>query len=292
MDAAVHSTYLCNEYGLDTISAGANIAFLMDCHDNGLIDEKYLEDLDLSWGNPDVLAKLIKKIAHREGIGDLVADGVARAADKIGDRAEEMAIHGKGLEAPAHDPRSGKTLAVSYGTANRGMCHIHPVEAMAYDSGKIDFGLSKYGLQDPEEVPRWAEEGKGKAVKTLQDGGIVPDIVGTCKFFMYLGVTLDDYAEMLEHVTGWSVDGKELLAAGERANNLQRLFNNRAGLTREDDGIPERMKAKPDFGDYSTEPDCAITNYQGMLEEYYRARGWDEVTGKPSEEKLKELGLD
>ncbi|MBS3765271.1 aldehyde:ferredoxin oxidoreductase, partial [Candidatus Bipolaricaulota bacterium] len=183
-------------------------------------------------------------------------------------------------------------LAVSYGTANRGMCHIHPVEAMAYDSGKIDFGLSKYGLPDPDEVPRWAEEGKGKAVKTLQDGGIVPDIVGTCKFFMYLGVTLDDYAEMLEHVAGWKVQGKDLLDAGERTNNLQRLFNNRAGLTPEDDQIPERMKAQPDFGSYSSEPDCAITDYRGMLEEYYKARGWDEVTGKPSESKLDELGLD
>jgi aldehyde:ferredoxin oxidoreductase len=292
VDAAVHSTYLCNEYGLDTISAGAAIAFLMDCYDNGLIEDGDIDGLDLSWGNPDVLTDLLKKIAYREGVGDLIADGVARAAEKIGDGAEEMAIHGKGLEAPAHDPRSGKALAVSYGTANRGMCHIHPVEAMAYDSGKVDFGLGKYGLKDPDEVPRWEEKGKGKAVKTLQDGGIVPDIVGTCKFYMYLGVTLDDYAEMLNHVTGWSVDGEDLLVAGERANTLQRLFNTRAGLTPEDDRIPERMKAQPDFGNYSGEPDCAIDDYRGMLEEYYEARGWSKETGKPSEEKLDELNLD
>jgi len=292
VDAAVRSTYLCNEYGLDTISAGANIAFLMDCAEEGLINSKRAEDLDLSWGNSEILPKLVKKFAFREGLGELMADGVKEAAEKIGDRAKELAIHGKGLEAPAHDPRAGKTLAVSYGTANRGMCHIHPVEAMAYDAGKVDFGLQEYGLPDPDEVPRWKEEGKGEMVKTLQDGGIVPDIVGTCKFFMYLGVSIDDYAEMLQAVTGWETTGEDLLFAGEKVNNLQRLFNIREGLTPENDQIPERMKSQPAFGKYKDEPDCAISDYQGMLNEYYEARGWERKTGSPSKRKLKELGIE
>jgi len=292
VDAAVHSTYLCNEYGLDTISAGANIAFLMDCSDEGLIEQEQEKSLDLSWGNPEVLPRLVKQIALREGLGKLVADGVKRAAERIGDRAEELAIHGKGLEAPAHDPRAGKTLAVSYGTANRGMCHIHPVEAMAYDAGKVDFGLQKYGLPDPDDVPRWKEEGKGEMVKTLQDGGIVPDIVGTCKFFMYLGVSIDDYAEMLQSVTGWEVTGEDLLFAGEKVNNLQRLFNIREGFSPKDDQLPERIKSQPEFGNYKDEPDCAISDYQGMLNDYYRARGWEEDTGKPSVKKINELGIE
>ena len=112
------------------------------------------------------------------------------------------------MEAPAHDPRSGKALAVTYGTANRGMCHIHPLEAMGYDSGKMDFGMIKYGVPDPETVDRWEEKGKGKIVKILQDGLIVPDILNTCKFLVYAGLTLDNYVEMLSAITNWDIDGK------------------------------------------------------------------------------------
>lgn len=292
MDAAVHSTYLCNEYGLDTISTGAAIAFLMDCYDDGLMDRERTRELDLSWGNSDLLPKLVRKIAFREDIGDLVSNGIRKAAEKIGNGAEERAVHVKGLEAPAHDPRSGKALAVSYGTANRGCCHIHPVEAMAYDSRKEDFGLRKYGLPDPDDVGRWSEEGKGKMVKILQDGGIVPDLVGTCKFFMYLGVTLEDYAQMLNSVTGWNLTGKDLLTAGERVNNLQRLFNLREDFAADDDLIPDRMKSLPEFGFYSDETDCQISDYKGMLIDYYRARGWEPESGKPSSSKIEELGLD
>lgn len=291
VDAAVHSTYLCNEYGLDTISTGANIAFLMDCYDRGLVDKDELNGLDLSWGNAEVLPELVKSIALREGPGKLVTSGVEKAAEIIGGGSEKLAIHGKGLEAPAHDPRSGKTLALTYGTANRGMCHIHPVEAMVFDSGKMDFGLCKYGLPDPEKVPRWSEEGKGEIVKILQDGGIVPDLVGTCKFFMYVGVELDDYAKMLEPVTGWEVRGEDLLEGGERASNLQRAFNIREGFSAVDDEIPERMKSLPEFGNYANEPRCEIEDYQSMLIDYYKARGWNSTTGEPTDEKLKELGL-
>ncbi|MBS3812997.1 aldehyde:ferredoxin oxidoreductase, partial [Candidatus Bipolaricaulota bacterium] len=172
-----------------------------------------------------------------------------------------------------------------------GMCHIHPVEAMVFDSGKMDFGLGKYGLPDPEEVHRWSEDNKGEIVKILQDGGMVPDLVGTCKFFMYVGVELEDYANMLEPVTGWEVSGEDLLKSGERASNLQRLFNLRAGFTSADDQIPARMKSRPEFGVYEGEPDCRIRDYQSMLVDYYRARGWDEKTGRPNSDKLEELGL-
>jgi len=117
-------------------------------------------------------------IARREGIGDILADGVKRAARRIGGGAEKFAVHVKGLEGPCHDPRAGKTLAVSYGTANRGMCHIHPLETVAYDCAHLDFGLSSFGLPDPGKFERWDEEGKGEAIRILQDGGTLPDILG------------------------------------------------------------------------------------------------------------------
>lgn len=292
IEAAIHATYLCNEYGIDTISAGAIIAFAMECYEHGVIKKKDIGDLDLSWGNPDALPELVRLISMREGIGDILAEGVKIASEKLGKGSEEFAIHGKGLEAPAHDARSGKALAVAYGTANRGMCHIHPLEGMAYDSGKFDFGMVKYGLPDPNTVHRWDEKGKGKSVKILQDGLIIPDILSTCKFFMYGGLNIDNYADMLSALTGWEIDGWELLKVGERVTNLQRLFNMREGFGRNDDLIPERVRKIPSFGIYKDEQRCAIKDYEGMLNEYYEARGWDLITGKPSKDKLRELGLE
>jgi aldehyde:ferredoxin oxidoreductase len=292
IEAAIHSTYLCNEYGVDTISAGALIAFAMECYENGILSKEDVAGMDLSWGNPDALPELVRMISLREGIGDTLAEGVKAASEKIGKGSEEFAIHGKGLEAPAHDPRSGKALAVTYGTASRGLCHIQPLEGMAYDSGKLDWGLTKYGVPDPNSVERWDEKGKGKIVKTLQDGLVLPDILNTCKFFMYAGITLDNLAELLSASTGWDIKGGDLLEVGERVLNLQRLFNMREGLSRKDDMLPERIKQKPAFGFYEKEDQCAIKDFEGMLDEYYEARKWDIKTGMPSKEKLKALGLE
>ncbi|NLY11321.1 MAG: aldehyde ferredoxin oxidoreductase family protein [Firmicutes bacterium] len=293
VDAAVHCSHLCNEYGIDTISTGACIAFAMECYENGLLDESKLDGLEINWGDPDVVVKLVHMIAKREGyIGDLLAEGVKRASDILGEASKEFAIHGKGLEAPAHDPRSGKALAVTYGTGNRGMCHIHPVEAMAWDSGKKTFGLEKHGVPDPETVHRWDEEGKGTVVKVLQDGGVLPDIFTTCKFFLYVGATIEAYCRMLRAITGWDFTEEELLRIGERTINLQRVYNFREGFTAADDDLPKRMKSVPLFGDYADKEDCAIKDFQSMLREYYAARGWDVETGRPTPEKLQELGIE
>lgn len=292
IEAAIHSTYLCNEYGIDTISAGALIAFAMECYENGILSKEDVAGMDLSWGNPDALPELVRMISFREGIGDLLAEGVKVASEKIGKGSEEFAIHGKGLEAPAHDPRSGKALAVTYGTASRGLCHIHPLEGMAYDSGKIDWGMTEHGIPDPISVDRWDEKGKGQIVKVLQDGLVLPDILNTCKFFMYAGITLANLADLLSASTGWDIKARDLLEVGERVLNLQRLFNMREGLSRKDDILPERIKQKPAFGFYEKEHLCAIKDFEGMLEEYYEARKWDIETGMPSKEKLKELGLE
>ena len=291
MDAAVHSSYLCNEFGIDTISTGAVIAFAMECYEKGLISQEDADGLDLTWGNADILPLLVEKISKREGIGELLAEGVLRAAKKIGQGAEKIAIHCKGLEGAAHDPRSGKALAVTYGTANRGMCHIHPLEGMAYDSGKLDFGMIPYGVPDPNTLDRWDEKGKGKIVKILQDGLIMPDVLGVCKFFMYAGITLEHYAQLLSGLTGWQLEGKDLLRIGERVSNLQRLFNQREGFTKKDDELPDRAKQRPLFGIYRNEDKCIIKDYEGMLQEYYTARGWDRETGMPKKEKLRELDL-
>jgi aldehyde:ferredoxin oxidoreductase len=291
MDAAVHSTYLCNELGLDTISTGSMIAFAMECFEKGILQQEKLDGYDLTWGNAAVLPEIVKAIAYRKGIGNILAEGVRNAAEMIGRGAEDFAIHVKGLEGPAHDPRSGKALAITYATGNRGMCHIQPVEAMAWDRGKLDWGLIKYGLPDPENVERWDEENKGGPVALLQDGLTLPDILGTCKFYMYGGITVDHWTEMLQALTGWEIDGHELLKISERVINLQRLFNIREGITAKDDLLSQRVKDVPTFGKYSQELECGIKDFDRMLQEYYQVRGWDPITGAPSSEKLEELGL-
>lgn len=291
MDAAVHCSHLCNEYGVDTISTGGAIAFLLECAENGLLAASDAAGLDLSWGNAKVLPRLVKMIALREGIGSVLADGVRAAAAKIGKGSEAFAVHVKGLEGPAHDPRSGKSLAVSYGTGNRGMCHIHPAELMAWDSGKMDWGLCKHGLPDPNQVDRWAESDKGAAVKLIQDGLNLPEILGTCKFFMYAGIGVDELAAMVSLVTGRAIGAEELLAVSERVINLQRLFNLREGFTAADDLLPARVCAVPDFGRYQGVAECGISDFPGMLRDYYKARGWDAETGIPTEATLKRIGL-
>ncbi|MCJ7716097.1 MAG: aldehyde ferredoxin oxidoreductase C-terminal domain-containing protein, partial [Anaerolineales bacterium] len=130
-----------------------------------------------------------------------------------------------------------------------------------------------------------------RIVKLLQDGMVLPDILNTCKFFMYAGITLENLAELLSASTGWDIKGRDLLEVGERVINLQRLFNMREGLSRKDDQLPERIKSKPDFGFYEKEERCEIKDLEGMLDEYYETRKWDIYTGRPSKEKLKEIGL-
>jgi len=292
MDIAVHCGYLCNKWGIDTISTGAIISFAMECFENGILSESDVEGMDLSWGNSAMLPVLIEKIVFRQGIGDLLANGVQKAAQKLGKGSQEFAIHVKGLEGPGHDPRSGKTLGIAYGTANRGMCHIHPLEGMAYDRGKMDWGMQAHGVRDPEQIDRWDERGKGRDCALLQRGLILPDILCTCKFMSYAGLDPEHWARLLSATTGWDMDADELVLVGERVHNVQRLFNIREGLRRKDDILPKRLLQVPEFGSYKNNKDCVIKDYNLLLDEYYQACGWDIDTGIPGRKKIEELGLD
>jgi aldehyde:ferredoxin oxidoreductase len=291
VDVAVLCSYLCNKLGVDTISTGAVIAFAMDCFDQGIITLKDTGGLELQWGDSAVLPILVEMISARDGFGDFLAQGVKRCSEKLGEKAKNLAVHVKGLEGPAHDPRSGKVLGLTYGTANRGMCHIHPLEGMAYDRGKMDWGFKKYGLRDPEEIHRWDEDGKGADTALLQDGLNLPDLLNCCKFMSYGGVEPDDWAAMLSAATGWNIGVKELLIVSERTLNLQRLFNMREGFRRDDDMLPKRVLCLPESGPYKDETRCVIHDYEKLLNAYYHARGWDIETGVPTKDKLKVLEL-
>jgi len=268
------------------------ISFAMECYENGILSASDADGIELTWGNSAALPVLIEKIVFRQGIGDLLAEGVQKAAQNLGKDSLEAAVHVKGLEGPAHDPRSGKILGIAYGTASRGMCHIHALEGMAYDRGKMDWGMQAHGVRDPSQIDRWDEQGKGKDCALLQRGLILPDILCTCKFMSYAGLSPEHWARMISSTTGWDMDAEELVKVGERVLNLQRLFNIREGFSRKDDLLPRRLLKTPAFGTYENNSECVINNYDLLLDEYYRACGWNIETGIPVREKLEELELD
>jgi len=276
-NAAVHAGYLCNEYGIDTISTGACIAFAMDCYDEGILTKESADGLDLSWGNAETVVELVHKIGKREGIGELLGEGVKRAAEKIGKGSEKLAMHLKGLEGAAHDARSSKLLALTYGSGSRGMCHTHQCEGLIFDSIKMELGLAPFGFPDPYTVDRWDPAGKGELAKKLQDYTIWPDLLGICKFYTYFGGYVPrELTKLLSLLTGWEVDYEYLAAAGARTFNLQRRFNTREGIRKKDDILPERCRSRPEFGAYADKEDCEIKDNEALLAEYYTARGWDE----------------
>jgi aldehyde:ferredoxin oxidoreductase len=223
------------------------------------------------------MVEMVHRIGKREGLGQLLGEGVRRASQSIGKGSERLAIHIKGLETPAHDARSSKLFVLTMGAGSRGFCHTHQCEGMVYDSLKMDLGLVPYGFPDPETLDRFAVEGKAELAKKLQDFMIWPDILGICKFFTYFGGLLPgEVSRLLSLLTGWDIDGGYLAAVGERTFNLQRKFNVREGIRKKDDMLPERCRELPEFGPFATVEECAIGDNEGLLGEYYVARGWDE----------------
>ena len=289
IEPVIKANYLCNIYGLDTISTSHMIAFAMICYEKGLITTKDTDGLEVKWGDPDVVIKLVEKIAKREGFGDLLAEGVRRAAEKIGGEAPKIALHVKGLEMPYHDPRAGKTQAIEYGVSNTGMDHFHAHETLDVECYGADLGLIPFGLPDPKTIDRFSEDpSKASIAKLVMDWGTVADALVICKFHQYVNLGPDKYAKLLSLATGWKIDGWELLKVGDRIFNLARAFNVREGIRRKDDMLPPRIMQPATTG--STKG-VGITNYEAMLNEFYKLEEWDE-NGIPKPEKLKRLGLD
>jgi aldehyde:ferredoxin oxidoreductase len=271
---------LCNRYGIDTISTGGAIGFAMEAYEKGLITKADTGGLDLSWGNVDAILEMVKLIGERRGLGELLGQGTKRAAEKIGNGAEAFAVHVKGMEVPAHDPRAFFSMAPNYATSPRGACHLHG-NPLIFELGGImpDGGITyKQG--------RFDHDGKGLAAKTAQDFASVANSMIVCSM---AAMTMQPsiIAGFLTMACGTNYTSKDVLKAGERMVNLQRLFNLRCGITGADDKLPKRLlEPTTEGGQKGRVPDVA---YQ--LKEYYRVRGWT-PEGIPTAEKIKELGLE
>ncbi len=280
LDAIIEAIYQCDHYGMDGISTGVIVSFAMDCYENGIINKKDTEGLDLRFGNAEAMVETIKLMGSRKGwLGDVLAEGSMRAAEKIGKGAVKYANHIKGLELPGYALRTLKTAALGFSVSYRGACHLRSGAYSPDVKGKVD----RFKI----------EKGRGKLVKSGEDLYDVVDSLILCKFsrgVFYEG--LDEMAKYYALATGIPMTTEELRQAGERINNLARLINIREGKgTREYDTLPPKIMSVPvpdegiAKGAYVTQKEFDIG-----LDDYYAVRGWTKE-GIPTVEKLKELGL-
>lgn len=257
----------CNHLGLDTIETGNALSMTMEATERGLVD-------GLAWGDTDAMMELIQKIALREGIGDDLAEGPARAAEKWG--APEISMSVKGQSIAAYDPRGIKGMGVGYATSNRGACHLRGYTPAAE---VVNWVLGEESEADPLE---W--KGKGELVGVFQNVYGFTDSLDVCKFGTF-AIPLDVYAGLCSAVTGVPLDVNSLLKIGERVYNLERYYNNLNGFREGSDNLPERFLKQTGTG-AASESVCELDQ---MLEEYYAFRGWE--NGVVPESKLKELGI-
>lgn len=287
MNAITMANYLCNEYGIDTISAGASVAFAMECYEKGILTVDQTEGMALEFGNADLVVELMEKIARREGVGNLIAEGSLAMAKKLGKGSERFAMQVKGLELPAYDPRAAKITGLGYVTANRGGDHV-----TAYVQGPTFIDTPFLVIEDSTiGDPFTANPDEARVVIDLENALTMFDCIGACKF---MGILLpaEDYVKLISNATGWAFDVQDFRTSGERVYNLMRLFCVREGVTREDDTLPQRLMTEPLPDGPAEGMVIDHETLETLKDSYYAKRGWDGETGLPTSETLKMLGLD
>ena len=276
-NAVIRASRLCDDMGMDTISAGGSVAWAMECFENGLLTAEDADGIDLRFGDGRAVLAALQMTAHRTSLGSLLAEGSRRAAETIRNGSQNWAMHVKGLEMPGYEPRSLKTMALALAVSTRGACHNR---SSAYEA---DFSNRVDRLTIDDERGRITMEG--------EDYSAVLDSLIWCKF---LRKAFDDFygesASIYERLTGWATTPEDLVHAGERINNIKKLFNIREGWTRSDDTLPARVFAETLPNGAAKGVGLTRSDVDMMIDGYYRARGWT-VDGLIPEEKIDALGL-
>lgn len=302
-DVIIYANHLCNELGLDTISTGVVIAFAMECHEKGLLSDPRLS---LKWGDADTILGLIHMIGQREGLGEMLSQGVRRAAQIIGQGAEALAMHAKGLELPRQEPRFAKGFGLGHATSNRGADHLYGLPAIDL-AGAWDVARRLFPAEVvPELMDSECEKYKPDMLIYGENYCALTDALGICKFTTTQEYSLfpEDLAAGLQEM-GIDLSGEDLLRTGERIVNLERLYNVREGFSRADDRLPARFTEEPaelyefTLDEATGEVRCSeqpvatgiIHDWDAMLDRYYRLRGWD-LEGRPLLDTLIGLGLE
>src|SRR6056297_3669719 len=272
LNAITEANFLCNELGIDTISAGTTIACAMELYEKGYIDKEELQNgPELNFGSSESIVYYTKQLAYREGFGDKLAMGSYRLADSKGHPELSMSV--KKQELPAYDPRGVQGHGLNYVTSNRGGCHVR------------GYMISPEVLGVPEKLDPQELEGKPEWVIIFQDLTAIIDSIGMCLFTSF-ALGLDDYREIVNAGTKFDYTSDSLLETGERIYNLERQFNLEAGITPDEDKLPERFDEPLPDG-----PQKGINSkYKELLPKYYKKRGWEE-DGYISDKKLEEMGI-
>jgi aldehyde:ferredoxin oxidoreductase len=303
-EAIIHANRLCNDLGLDTISTGVVIAFAMECHEHGLLSDA---DLSLQWGDADTVLGLIARIARRQGVGDLLAEGTRRAAQQLGGEASRYAMHVKGMELPRQEPRIAKGFGLGHATSNRGADHLYALPTIDL-AGNLDAARHFFPAEIiPALMDADNEAYKPDLVVLTEHYCAVADALGICKFSTAetYATYPEDLAAGLSALWGREITAQELLTTGERIVNLERLYNVRLGLSRADDHLPARFTSEPlpirtfdrDAATGETRPSPEpvhvgrLNDFEAMLDRYYRLRGWSQ-NGIPAPDTLRRLGLE
>ncbi|MFO7995994.1 MAG: aldehyde ferredoxin oxidoreductase family protein [Dehalococcoidia bacterium] len=280
LESIIMANDICDRAGLDTISAGAAIALAIECYEKGLITRADTDGLEMTWGNHKAIVAMTEKLARREGLGDILADGVKVAAEKIGQGSDQYAIHIGGQELPAHDPKHAFHFATGYRldpTPGRHFVGSELSDAPAHPSGLL---------------PRFDHKsfsGRGEARKIGSNFHQVVVCTGMCLFVYWAFPNVEPVGEFMRAVTGWEMSDDELLKTGERISNMRHAFNIREGLNPLEFKVPDRVVGRPPLKEG---PVAGITiNEDTMTKEYLTAMDWDLKTARPSKKKLLELGL-
>ncbi|MBW1767339.1 MAG: aldehyde ferredoxin oxidoreductase family protein [Deltaproteobacteria bacterium] len=268
---------ICNNLGLDTISVGAIIGYVIECYENGLITREETDGLEMTWGNAEAIVSMTEKIGRREGFGDLLADGVRVAWEKLGRIGTEYAIHVNGEEVPAHDPKFTPGLASTYLLAATPGRHTQ--------GGEL---LGPVGLELPE-TDKYVYTGQSETHWKMVTAVEVCNAAGLC-MFGYLSYPIQAIPDQLAAVTGWEFDMDEIFKVGMRIFTMRHAFNLREGINPLTHNVPGRIVGEPPFTEGNVKD--VTVDYKNLAREFLELVGWDTHTTVPSEESLQRLGMD
>ena len=276
LPAIIQANVLCDKLGLDTISTGNVIAFAMECFEKGLISPGQTGGLEIRFGDSEASLAAIEMIATRKGFGEILAEGIRKISEYIGEDSDRFAMHVKGMEFPGYEPRGAFGSALSYAVSPRGACHRR-----AWPPAKEILG----------DYPPYTAEGKAEMIKELYDENCILHSLLVCDLpAKFIPLPLEDYSQYFQAVTGESLSKEDFITIAGRVETLIRMFNLREGFTRKDDTLPYRTLFEPLPDGPARGQFIGEENLNRMLDEYYESRGWDSW-GVPTEETLKEYRL-
>ncbi len=282
---------LVNRAGMDSISCGATAAFAVECYEHSILTKAETDGLDLRWGNTDAIIGLVEKMVRREGLGNILADGVKRAAEKIGGGSEKFAIHCGGVEAPMQDPKYDPGVIISY------VCEPTPARHTITSYLWLDLQQIHKKFSHANKIPlfvsrkgRYKNEGKGENLALGSYYKMLMDCTGACLFGTEVGGDIP-LCEWMNAATGWNLSGDEYLVAAERVHKLRHSFNVREGLNPIRDCRPHpRLCGNPPL---QKGPARSVNlDIDTLADSYYEAMHWDKATGKPHRKRLEEIGLE